>query len=283
MLFTTIIALVSLGQAHAGNITNGRFQSPNGVKVELIGFANADTGMGPVFGANGKPLGIAETREFVRASEERSYARAKASQEAPRRWLVIFRVIGPREETHQVKFGLSFRPSMMGYMPADPARGIDYLGIKANAYHPASGPFLDIPFTMPAGAYRKIADFDEDGMTFAEATFVQLKKSKLDAYAATEKESRAFTMDGYQGSALIPLKLKGMEFDLKGSDQQVVRKGPPDPTADGYAGAVETGLEDGQLKLLLFARLPKASSRSFSLYARPTLSFTMRLRLPTRP
>ncbi len=271
MVIPALVALVSFTQANAGSISGGKFLTPPGVRVELIGFANADTRQGPVYGADGKPLDKAGVREFVKYSEEPSFAQPAAYRQAPRRWFAIFRLVGPDEATRQVRFGSQFEFSMMGYVSRDPAKGRPHQGIMASVYHPGSGSFLDFPFTLPTGPYRKIAGFEEDGMTFDEGFFISLKKSKMDGFAATEEESQAYTMDGYRGTALIPMAFKGMDFGLKDSGPQ---------TSERSALAFETGVENGSLKLQLSCRLPKAKSRTFQLYARPTLSFNMRLRLP---
>lgn len=279
MVIPALVALVSFGQVNAGTIAGGKFQTSNGVRVELIGFANSDTRMGPVYGADGKPLGKAGVQEFVKYSEEPSFGQSAAYRQAPRRWFAIFRLVGPDEETRQVRFGSQFEFSMMGYISRDPAKGRPHRGIMAGVYHPASGRFIDFPFTLPAGPYRKIADFEEDGMTFDEGFFISLKKSKMDGFAATEEESQAYTMDGYRGTALIPMSFKGMDFQWKDSGPQT-SPNPTGLTSDRSALAFETGVENGSLRLQLTGRLPKAKSRTFQLYARPTLSFNMRLRLP---
>lgn len=279
MVIPALVALVSFGQASAGTISGGSYLSPTKVRVELVGYANADTRTGPVFGADGKPLGKAGVREFVKYSEEPSFAQSVAYRQAPRRWFVIFRLVGPDDEARQVRFGSNFEFSMMGYLLRDPAKGRPNRGIMASVYHPRSGPFLDFPFTTPTGPYRKITDFEEDGMTFDEGFFISLKKSKLDGFAATEQESRAYTMDGYRGTALIPMSFKGMDFRWDDSGPQT-SPNPTGLTGDRSALAFETGVENGSLRIQLYGRLPKAKSRTFQLYARPTLSFTMRLRLP---
>lgn len=279
MVIPALIAFVSVGQANAGIITGGKFVTPSGVKVELIGFANSDSRVGPVYGANGKPLDRERVRQFVNYSEVKGYAENASSKAPPGSWISIFRVTGPGDEPRKVRLNMNFEFSMMGFIRPDIKKKQPDPALFVGAYHPKSGPFLDIPFAMPAGPYRQVASFGDDGATFEEGIFVQLKKSKLDGFAATEQESRAFTMDGYQGSALVPMSLKGMQFDLR----EAVRTPKPvgnDLATEGYAGAYEAGTENGSLKLQVFGRLPKAPTRSFRLYARPTLSFTMRMRLP---
>lgn len=279
-MIPALLALVSIGQSNAGIITGGKFVTPTGVKVELIGFANSDSRVGPVYGANGKPLGREAVRQFVNYSEVKGYAQNESAQAVPRSWLTIFRLTGPDGEARQVRLNMSFEFSMMGSIKPDVKKKQPDRAIFVGAYHPKAGPFLDIPFTLPVGPYRRIASFEDDGATFEEGIFVQLKKSKLDGFAATEQDSRAFTMDGYQGSALVPMSLKGMEFDLREAIPTPKPVGN-DLATEGYAGVYEAGTENGSLKLQVFGRLPKAPTRSFRLYARPTLTFTMRMRLPS--
>lgn len=279
-MISAVIALVSVGQTSAGIITGGKFTTPSGIKVELIGFANSDARVGPVYGADGKPLGRDGVRQFVNYSEVKGYAQNSFGKAAPRSWLTIFRVTGPRDEGRQLRLNMNFEFSMMGYIKPDIKKKQPDPAIFVGVYHPSSGPYLDVPFTLPSGSYRRIASFEDDGATFEEGIFINLKKSKLDGFAATEEESRAFTMDGYQGSALVPMSLKGMQFDLRETTPTPKQVGN-DLATEGYAGAFEEGKENGSLKVRLFARLPKTSTRSFQLFARPTLSFTMRMRLPS--
>lgn len=278
-MIPALVALASVGQANAGIIIGGKFVTPTGVKVELIGFANSDSRFGPVYGANGKPLGRNGVRQFVNYSEVKSYAQNEPVKKVPRSWLAIFRLTGPEDQARQVRLNMNFNFSMMGFIKSDLKKKQPNPAIFVGAYHPSKGAFLDIPFTLPVGSYRQVASFADDGATFEEGIFVELKKSKLDGFAATEQESRAFTMDGYQGSALVPMALKGMQFDLR----ETIKTPKPvgnDLATEGYVGAFEVGAENGSLKLQLFGRLPKAPTRSFRLYARPTLNFTMRMRLP---
>ena len=278
-MIAALVAIVGFGQANAGTIAGGSYVSPTKVRVELIGFADGDSRQGPVYGANGKPLQTARAKEYAIYAQEPGYLKTGAPQPATRRWLVIFRILGPDDLTRQVSFGDSLNASMMAYLKADPKTGRRDQAIMANAYRPASGTVMNIPFVMPTGPYRKIADFEEDGMTFDEGFFISLKKSKLDGFAATEQESRAYTMDGYRGTALVPMSFKGMDFRWDDSGPQT-SPNPTGLTGDRSALAFETGVENGSLRLQLYGRLPKAKSRTFQLYARPTLSFHMRLRLP---
>lgn len=277
MVLITALSVLVLAQKNAGPISGGVFTAPSGLKVELMGVANGDTYAGPVYGADGKPLSKAKTREFVKYEDKKSYLRSEPLKTAPRLWFVMFRVTGPTNGVSRLFFQSSFEPSMMGSIPADPKKGKPHMALIASAKHP-TGPFLDIPLIVPSGEYQKISTFGEDGATFDEGFFVEMKKSKLDAFAATEQDSQAYTRDGYQGWALIPMKFKGMELYLRASDQK-----SGDSSLVGYAGAVETGVENGSLKVQLFGRLPIGKERAFSLYARPTLRFTMRLRLPSIP
>ena len=220
MLSHVLFALLSTVQSDPIIVTDGVFKAPNGVRIELLGLADDEREVGPVYGVDGKPLGKAGVAEFVRYTRKKGYAKNSPHPRRPTTWVALFRVVGPLKEAREVD--LPFTNDFAGaqYSPPEPEKGRPYRSVSASIRIRKSATHMDFPMTMPAGQYEEIAEFNEDGSTESEGFEFKIESGATGAFKATQKGTEEFSMDSYRGTALIPLKYQGHEFKLRASDQK---------------------------------------------------------------